>query len=299
MNSTSIVQGLPGSYGGTASRFASARFAPASISSRARCGGSWRALNWPSPFLTATVVRPSPSSSVASPAHRLVARDEQHRTAPVPAQRGVDPRLADERAVEGEVLPGLARDRVVHDAVARARARVHADEERGVATLLEELRVLRPLLLHDELARRIEQSGMSELKLQPLAGAVAVHDDDLRRAGRLRAADGGVDLFGVEPAALLVHRVAARRLLPLDDAGDALHVADDVDLHCSPPCLAAFARDMISSTIAVFASAYCCTYFQSRAASSRLAARSALGRRRTRAASRGTGPCAPSPRSRP
>ena len=37
----------------------------------------------------------------------------------------------------------------------------------------------------------------------------------------------------VELAALLVERFAARRLLPLDDPGDALHVTDDVDAHAS------------------------------------------------------------------
>ena len=202
---------------------------------------------------------------------RLVAGDEQHGTAPVAAQRRVDPRLADERAVEGEVLPRLTGDGVVHDPVARARARVHADEERGVAAFLQEARVLGPLLLHDELAGGVEHVRDQRVERPALPRAVAVHDDDLRGAGRLRAANGGVDLLGVEPTALLVHRVAARRLLPLDDAGDALHVADDVHLHASPPCLAASALDMISSTIAVFASAYCCTYFQSRAASSRFA----------------------------
>ena len=54
-------------------------------------------------------------------AHRAVAGDEQHRAAPVAAQRGVDPGLADERPVEAEVLPRLAGDGVREDAVARCR----------------------------------------------------------------------------------------------------------------------------------------------------------------------------------
>ena len=58
------------------------------------------------------------------------------------------------------------------------------------------------------------RSGISELNDQPLARAVAVHDDDLGRAGRLRAAYGGVDLLGVETPALLVHRVAAASSAP-------------------------------------------------------------------------------------
>ncbi len=105
---------------------------------------------------------------------------------------------------------------------------------------------------------------------------MAVHDDDLRRAGRLRAAYSRVDLLGIEPAPFLVHRLAAGRLLPLDDACDAFHVADDVHLHADAPCLAASALDRISPTISVFESAYCCTYFQSRARELPLRSRVAL-----------------------
>src|SRR5581483_4427769 len=160
-----------------------------------------------------------------------VAGDEDDRDAPVAAHGGVDPGLADERPVEAEALPRLARDGVGEDAVGRAGHRVHADEEAGVAARLEEARVLRPLLLHDVLARRVEELRDERVEAPRPAGAVVVHDDDLRRAGRLRAAHRRVDLLGVEDAALLVELLAAGALLPLDDAGDALHVADDVDAH--------------------------------------------------------------------
>jgi hypothetical protein len=60
---------------------------------------------------------------------------------------------------------------------------------------------------------------------------VAVHDDDLRRAPGERAAHGRVDLLGVEAARFLEQRLAAVALLRLDDAGNALDVADDVDSH--------------------------------------------------------------------
>src|SRR5205085_2966382 len=89
-------------------------------------------------------------------ARRLVARDQEHGAPPGPAERRVDTRLADEGPVEPEVLPLLAGNRVVHDALGRSGARVHADEERRVTALLEEARVLRPLLLDDELAGRVE-----------------------------------------------------------------------------------------------------------------------------------------------
>ena len=109
--------------------------------------------------------------------------------------------------------------------------RVHADEERSVDAALEVVDVLGPLVLDDVLAVRVELLGKQRVERPPFAGAVAVHDDDLGRAGGLRAAHGRVDLAGVEAAPLLVHRMAARDLLPPDDAGDALHVRDDEDLH--------------------------------------------------------------------
>jgi hypothetical protein len=105
------------------------------------------------------------------------------------------------------------------------------DEERRVAALLEERGVLRPLLLDDELARRVDQLRDQRVEAPALAGAVVVHDDDLGRPGGLGAPHGGIDLLGVEPPALLVHQVAADDLLVLHDPGDALHVADDVDAH--------------------------------------------------------------------
>ena len=120
---------------------------------------------------------------------------------------------------------------MAEDAELCARARVHPDEERRVAALLEELRVLRPLVLHDPLAVGVELVRDQRVERPALACAVAVHDDDLRRAGGLRAAHARVDLLGVELAAFLVERLAAGDLLPLDDPGDALHVTDDVDAH--------------------------------------------------------------------
>ena len=78
------------------------------------------------------------------------------------------------------------------------------------------------------------RSGISELNDQPppapWQSMTTISFAPAAFAPRTR----GVDLLRVEAPALLVHRVAAARLLPLDDAGDALHVADDVNLHgCS------------------------------------------------------------------
>ena len=62
---------------------------------------------------------------------------------------------------------------------------------------------------------------------------MVVHDHDLLRAGLLRPAHGGIDLFGIELPAFLVQRLAGIRLGASDNAGDAFHVADDVDSHAS------------------------------------------------------------------
>jgi len=120
---------------------------------------------------------------------------------------------------------------VRENAVGDARHGVHADEQRRVATGLEEGRVLRPLLLHDVLAVGVEEVGNERVEAIVAARAVVVHDDDLGRAGRLRAPHGGIDLLGVEDATLLVELRVTAGLRALDDAGDALHVTDHVDAH--------------------------------------------------------------------
>ena len=209
MKSIAISHGLPGSYGATAERSDSALL-------RARLDQLARLARRLHPRAEAAepLLHLDRREAVAEqlprlPAHRAVAGHEQDGHAPVAAERRVDPGLADERPVEAEALPRLPRDRVREDAVGRARHRVHADEERRVAARLEEARVLRPLLLHDVLARGIEELGDERVEVVRAAGAVAVHDDDLGRAGRLRAAHGRVDLLGVEDAALVVELLAA------------------------------------------------------------------------------------------
>ena len=181
--------------------------------------------------MTATVVSPSPSSALPSRHEASSPVTSTHGAVPVPAERRVDPGLADLDAVEPQAPPRRAAHRVREHAVARACHRVHADEERSVDALLEVLDVLRPLVLDDVLAVGVELLGDQRVERPPLAGAVTVHHDDLRRPGSLRAAHGRVDLARVEAAPFLVHRVAACHLLPLHDAGDAFHVADDEDLH--------------------------------------------------------------------
>src|SRR5204862_6333063 len=89
-------------------------------------------------------------------AYRAVTGDEQHRTTPVAAEGRVDAGLANERAVEAQVLPRLAGDRVRENAVRRSGHGVHADEQRRVAPVLEELGVAGPPALHDELAAGVE-----------------------------------------------------------------------------------------------------------------------------------------------
>ena len=231
LKSTTISHGFPGSYGATAVRSRERGFG-GRLDHLPRPRRRELARAEPAEALLhghgrEAVAEQSPSFA----ARGLVAGDEHDRTAPGSAERGVDPGLAHLDAVEPQPPPRRAADRVREHTVARAGHGVHADEERSVDAALEVLDVLRPFVLHDELAVRVELFGNQRVERPALTRAVTVHDDDLRRAGSLRAAHGRVDLAGVEAASLLVHRVAARHLLPLDDPGDALHVADDEDLH--------------------------------------------------------------------
>src|SRR5918996_2415755 len=168
-------------------------------------------------------------------ADHVVAGDEHDRAAPRAAEGRVDAGFADRDAVEAKIVVLPPGDRVAHDAARRSRLGVHGDEERRVAALLQHLGVLRPLVLHDPLAVGVEELRDERVERPALARPVAVHDDDLVGARRLRASYCGVDLLGVELARLLVERLAAVHLLPLDDARDALHVADHEDPHAHAP----------------------------------------------------------------
>jgi hypothetical protein len=60
---------------------------------------------------------------------------------------------------------------------------------------------------------------------------MAVHNNDLGCPARPRAAHGGIDLLGIQAAALLVERFACAYLLPAHNARNPFHVADDQDPH--------------------------------------------------------------------
>jgi hypothetical protein len=132
-----------------------------------------------------------------------------------------------------EMMEIAQQDGVIQSVAARARSRVHPDEECGVTAFFEKRRVLRPLVLHDELARRIEVLRDERVEGPSLPGAMAVHDDDLGGRRIIKKKNRGVDLLRVELAHFIVQRLAAGRLFPLDDPGDTLHVRDDVNAHSS------------------------------------------------------------------
>ena len=110
---------------------------------------------------------------------------------------------------------------------------MHADEQRCVAALLQEVDVLRPVILDDVFAPAIELVRNEGVEVPLPSGPVAVHHDDLGRSARARASYRCVDLLRVERTTLVVRALLldAVRLLPLDDSGNTLHVADDEDLH--------------------------------------------------------------------
>src|ERR1700730_3598411 len=164
-------------------------------------------------------------------ADRLITRDQEDGASPTSAESGVDAGFTDQHAVEPEVLPGLAGDRVVENAIPDSRPGVHPDEERSVTALFQKAGVLGPVLLDDELAARIEELGDQRVEVPASPGSMAVHDHHLGGAPREGATHGGVDLLGVEPAALFVKRLASADLLPLGDPGHPFHVADDMHAH--------------------------------------------------------------------
>ena len=87
--------------------------------------------------------------------------------------------------------------------------------------------------------------GSSALGRQVEHAAVAVVDRDLGRAAGKRALDRGVGLAVHQLDCLRVEIVPARGRLAVADAGDALHVDRDVDLHhwLNPPPAAPAPRE--------------------------------------------------------
>src|SRR6266576_6999196 len=128
------------------------------------------------PLLHGDSGEPLAEQLAAFAADGLVTRDEQHGTAPLTAQRRVDACLANGGAVELQLAPRLTGHGMREYAVGCAGLRVHPDEERGIATLLEQLGVLGPVVLHDELAVWIELVRNQGVERPLYAGAVAVHD---------------------------------------------------------------------------------------------------------------------------
>src|SRR5919204_8611 len=106
-----------------------------------------------------------------------------------------------ERAEDMEVYAMRMRVAPLEDVITEKLLAL-SEQNLDFAALLEELRVLGPVVLHDVLAVRVEEVRDERVERPLLSGAVAVHDDDLLGAGRLRAAHGRVDLLRVEPAAL-------------------------------------------------------------------------------------------------
>ena len=176
-------------------------------------GAMLRALRRPSPFFTATVVSPSPSSSVAS--RQAASSPVTSRTgqSQLPQSAALMPGLADEDAVEAQAAPLAGRRPCGARTPSGVPAIACMPTSRAASQPSSRNSVYsRPARLDDVLAGRVEQVGDERVEAPRLACAVAVHDDDLVGAGRLRAAHGGVDLLRVELAALLV-RSRRRRVV--------------------------------------------------------------------------------------
>ena len=151
----------------------------------------------------------------------------------MPAERRVDARLAHQMLVEPEIAPVRRGDGVAEDAIGRARARVHADEQRRVAALLEQFGVTRPRVMRHPFTVRIEQFGNEGIEIPPAARAVTIDHHDLLGAGGLGAAHRRVDFLGVKSPAFVIERRTAGDLFPDDDAAHPFHVRHDQHAHDS------------------------------------------------------------------
>ena len=181
-SSTRISQGCPGSYGvdglevGERARVALLdQLAGAARRLVARAEAAERGLH-------RTVVSPSPSS--ARPSRQAAWSPVTSTTGQphVPHSAALMPVSPTSTPLNVTLRQLGAGDGVVHQAVGRAGHRVHADEQRGVAAVLEEPVYSVHSLLDDELDARVELLGDQRVERPALAGAVAVHDHDLGRA---------------------------------------------------------------------------------------------------------------------
>ncbi len=135
--------------------------APASsIMRRAAAGVLWRALKRPRPCLTATVVRPSPSSARPSPAGRARRPSPGAPGSPsVPHRAALMPVSPTSVPLKRRLRQPVPETVWFMHAVGGAGHGVHAHEQGGVAALLQEPGVLGPLVLDDELAVGVELVG--------------------------------------------------------------------------------------------------------------------------------------------
>src|SRR3954447_4902837 len=156
----------------------------------------------------------------------LVAGDHRDRDAVVHRDERVDPGLAGGGAVEGDVRDGPRVVGVRQDARRRHRG-VVAEEQRDVVRRVESLHHVERL----EPPREVRRAPVELGRRQVAHGRVAVVDQDLRGARLACAVDRGVDLTEEEVTPERVVVAAGEALLPVGDAGHALHVRREVDLH--------------------------------------------------------------------
>src|SRR5262245_23636850 len=120
---------------------------------------------------------------------------------------------------------------MAHHAVRGAGHRVRPHQQRCVAARLKWLNVAAPGMAEDVARAAFKLFWYQALEAVATARAMAIYDDDVIGARRLRSAHRGVDLARHKPAPLVVLRRAARHLLPDLDAGDAFHIYPDYNAH--------------------------------------------------------------------
>ena len=155
-----------------------------------------------------------------------LAGKHEHRDAESGAG-GVDhANLADGPVIEPHVFNLVAHEAVAHHAEG-AGPGVVADAERGAEARVEALQHAHPLAA----ALDEPRAGVELVVKQVAHRPVGVIDENVRGAGSERAAHRRVDVLGHHDPAPLVIPAGRLDVLGIHQAGDALHIHGDVDLH--------------------------------------------------------------------
>jgi len=162
-------------------------------------------------------------------AELLAPGGHDHRHPHRPGEGAVHPDLADLPAVDRQPEPGGAAHGVLKHAVQRPGLGVVAKQDQPVEAAVQ----ARPAQAVGAGAAAVGGAGVQPGQVVVERAGVVVPDDDLLDAGVDQPLDGGIHVAGGQFHPLGVHPSVGGGLKPAGDAGDALHVHADHDLHAN------------------------------------------------------------------